>query len=54
MSAKLTEVKKVIVQLDQAGGHGGGQSDMKGVLSELNLIGQTENKNVSFIVQPSR
>lgn len=42
------------MQLDQAGGHGGGRSDMKGVLSELNLIGQTENKNVSFIVQPSR
>ena len=49
VSAKLTEVKKVIVQLDQAGSHGGGRSDMKGVLSKLNLIGQTENKNVPLL-----
>lgn len=50
----LPEVSSVIVQMDQAGGHGGGRSDMSKILSSLNSIGETQRIPVNFIAQPSR
>lgn len=50
----LPEVTHVIVQMDQAGGHGGGRSDMSKILSSLNSVGSTQRIPVQFITQPSR
>lgn len=50
----LPEVTNVVVQLDQAGGHGGGRANMKNMLDELNMFGATECKKVKFITQCSR
>ena len=52
--AKLLEVKKIVVQFDQAGGHGGGRSDMKQLLDELNNLGRAFPKPILFITQCSR
>lgn len=52
--SKLPEVKVAIVQCDQAGGHGGGRSDMKKVLHELNESGKPFPKPIYFITQCSR
>lgn len=51
---QLSSVHNVVVQLDQAGGHGGGRSNMKCVLDQLNEMGAKERKKVTFIIQPSR
>lgn len=50
----LHEVTNVVVQLDQAGGHGGGRANMTEVLHELNEFGGRESKQVKFITQCSR
>ena len=47
-------MKQVVVQMDQAGGHGGGRSNMTSILSYLNDIGASEQIPVTFITQPSR
>ena len=43
-----------IVQLDQAGGHGGGQANMSPMLSELNEFGSKEEKKIKFVAQCSK
>lgn len=50
---KIPEVKVAVVQCDQAGGHGGGRSNMKKVLDELNEMGQPFPKPIHFITQCS-
>ena len=51
---KLPEVKVAVVQCDQAGGHGGGRSEMKKVIAELNEFGKPFPKPIHFITQCSR
>ncbi len=50
----LPEVKKVAVQMDRAGGHGGGRGDMKGILTELNKAGSEEKIPVEFLTQSAK
>jgi len=50
----LVEVKKVVIQFDQAGGHGGGRSNMTGMLKELNDEGKKYPKPFHFVAQCSR
>jgi len=52
--SKLPEVKVAIVQCDQAGGHGGGRSNMKKILDTLNEYGRPFPKPIYFITQCSR
>lgn len=54
VASQLCEVKRVVVQLDQAGGHGGGRANMSDILKDLNTIGARETKKVKFITQCSR
>lgn len=54
LAEKLPEVTNVVVQLDQAGGHGGGRANMGPILHQLNGIGAREAKKVTFITQCSR
>ena len=54
IASLLTEVTNVVVQFDQAGGHGGGRSNMEKLLNELNELGSKESKPVKFITQCSR
>jgi hypothetical protein len=52
------EVKKVIVQMDRAGGHGGGRKDIQSTLNKLNGYAKRKKKRndlvVTFIAQPSK
>ena len=50
---KLPEVKVAVVQCDQAGEHGGGRSEMKKVIAELNEFGKPFPKPIHFITQCS-
>lgn len=50
----LPEVKKVEVQMDRAGGHGGGRGDMKGILKELNNKGLKGDIPVTFKTQSAK
>jgi hypothetical protein len=54
ITKKNKEIKKVIVQMDRAGGHGGGRSDMKGILKELNDVGAKERPPVEFTTQSAK
>lgn len=54
IAKKLPTVKKVVVQCDQAGGHGGGRADISNVLAVLNRAGCRRRPPVRFIAQPSR
>ena len=47
-------VKKIVVQMDQAGGHGGGRGNMNAVLKKFNSHGSQVNPKIVFIIQPSR
>ncbi len=47
-------VKKIVIQMDQAGGHGGGKGNMKMILDEFNQIGSSCSPEMKFIVQPSK
>ena len=47
-------MENVIVQMDRAGGHGGGRSDMTSIIASLNSLGSKESIPVSFVAQPSR
>lgn len=50
----LVEVRKVVIQFDQAGGHGGGRSNMTQLLNKLNEQGKSFPKPFQFITQCSR
>ncbi len=51
---RLPEVKVVKVQMDKAGGHGGGRGDMKGILKQLNEAGAKEKVKVLFLTQSAK
>ena len=56
---RLPEVKKVIVQLDQAGGHRGGRRQIQPTLDKLTVLakkvqGKTRGPPICFIAQPSK
>ena len=53
---KLPGVKRVFIQLDGAGGHGGGKGDMAKVLEKLNQLGlgKRGQPNIIFVKQPAR
>jgi hypothetical protein len=50
----LPEVKRVIVQMDRAGGHGGGRADISKTLKTLNTAGKRKKPHITFIAQPSK
>lgn len=51
---KKLGVKRIIVQMDQAGGHGGGKGNMTNILGEFNAIGSQISPPATFIIQPSK
>jgi hypothetical protein len=54
---QLPEVKKVIVQLDRAGGHGGGRANIDSMIRKLNAVGRKRRKGspvIVFLPQPSK
>jgi len=56
LKEKLRNVKRVTVQIDNAGGHGGGRGDMRKVVEELNKLAKNQPglAKISFECQPPR
>ena len=50
----LPEVTRVVIQMDQAGGHGGGRANIAKTLSVLNGFGKRAKPHITFIAQPSK
>jgi hypothetical protein len=55
---RLLKVKKVIIQMNRAGGHGGGRKDIQSTLNKLNGYAKRKKKQndpvITFIAQPSK
>jgi hypothetical protein len=50
---RLKGITQVVVQVDNAGAHGGGRSDIKNVIKYLNNFGRQALPHITFITQPS-
>jgi hypothetical protein len=51
---RLKGITRVVVQVDNAGAHGGGRGDIKNVIKYLNNFGRQALPHITFITQLSR